>query len=175
MFIRMFQHSKCVSSLGFPYKTWMGQPSMSSCRFCASFVSEQHLVLLTDQYSQPKQHAQECVQRVWIKARSSVRSLGYEQEKVPLFCRRALRRGRFENRNRTLILNAFVKTSQQTSFIPAPWASPTRLYTDKATQSMITKREYAGDFVLYEYWTGDTCGHLRCRCVKCGKCVMASA
>ena len=108
--------------------------------------SNSTLVLLTDQYSQPKHIAQECVQAGLDQSEITVcEALGYEQEKVRSFVAEAFTAEEaFETALDFDPLNVIVvKTSQQTSFYPSAVGIPDASFiTDKGDgKGMITKRE----------------------------------
>ncbi|MCV2401329.1 precorrin-6y C5,15-methyltransferase (decarboxylating) subunit CbiE [Marinomonas sp. C2222] len=99
------------------------------------------LALLTDQYSQPKHIAQECVLAGLDDSKIFVcEALGYETEKVRCFVAKDL-----QNTDEVFYpLNVIVvKTSPQKSFYPSSPGFPDPLFvTDKGEgKGMITKRE----------------------------------
>ena len=99
------------------------------------------LALLTDQYSQPKHIAQECVLAGLDDSKIFVcEALGYETEKVRRFVAKD-----FQNTDEAFDpLNVIiVKTSPQKSFYPSSPGFPDHLFvTDKGEgKGMITKRE----------------------------------
>ncbi|MBJ7553514.1 precorrin-6y C5,15-methyltransferase (decarboxylating) subunit CbiE [Marinomonas spartinae] len=103
--------------------------------------SNKTLVLLTDQYSQPKQIAQECSMAGMDHSEITVcEALGYTHEKVRTF----VAKEGLENDAMFDPLNVIVvKTSQQTSIYPsAPGIPDVSFITDKGEgKGMITKRE----------------------------------
>ena len=108
--------------------------------------SNKTLVLLTDQYSQPKHIAEECVQAGLDQSEITVcEALGYPQEKVSAFIAESFTDGdEFESELEFDPLNVIVlKTSQQTSLYPSSVGIPdTSFVTDKGDgKGMITKRE----------------------------------
>jgi precorrin-6Y C5,15-methyltransferase (decarboxylating) len=103
--------------------------------------SNSTLVLLTDQYSQPKHIAQECVQAGLGQSEITVcEALGYEQEKVRSFVAETLLTTEPECDPLNVIV---VKTSPQTSLYPSSVGIPDASFiTDKGDgKGMITKRE----------------------------------
>jgi precorrin-6Y C5,15-methyltransferase (decarboxylating) len=108
--------------------------------------SNSTLVLLTDQYSQPKHIAQECVKAGLDQSDIIIcEALGYEQEKVRSFVAEALTAEEaFETGLDFDPLNVVVvKTSPQTSLYPSSVGIPDASFiTDKGDgKGMITKRE----------------------------------
>ncbi|SHG42084.1 precorrin-6Y C5,15-methyltransferase (decarboxylating) [Marinomonas polaris DSM 16579] len=108
--------------------------------------SNKTLVLLTDQYSQPKHIAEECVQAGLDQSEITVcEALGYAQEKVRTFATKLFTDGDgFESELEFDPLNVIVlKTSQQPSLYPSSVGIPdTSFVTDKGDgKGMITKRE----------------------------------
>jgi precorrin-6Y C5,15-methyltransferase (decarboxylating) len=108
--------------------------------------SNKTLVLLTDQYSQPKHIAEECVKAGLDQSEITVcEALGYAQEKVSAFIAESFTDGdEFESELEFDPLNVIVlKTSQQTSLYPSSVGIPdTSFVTDKGDgKGMITKRE----------------------------------
>lgn len=115
-----------------------GRPLVSLRRY---LHTNQTLVLLTDQYSQPQHIAQECVQAGLDQSEIIVcEALGYEQEKVRHFITKDLINTDLEFDPLNVIV---VKTSQQQSLYPsAPGIPDASFVTDKGDgKGMITKRE----------------------------------
>ncbi|WP_421855039.1 precorrin-6y C5,15-methyltransferase (decarboxylating) subunit CbiE [Marinomonas sp.] len=124
--------------------------------------SNKTLVLLTDQYSQPKHIAEECVQAGLDQSEITVcEALGYPQEKVSAFIAESFTDGdEFETELEFDPLNVVVlKTSQQASFYPSSVGIPdTAFVTDKGDgKGMITKREVRLAILSYmDIQQGDT-------------------
>lgn len=115
-----------------------GRPLVSLRRY---LHTNQTLVLLTDQYSQPQQIAQECVQAGLDQTEITVfEALGYEQEHVRSFTTDELINSELAFDPLNVVV---VKTSQQSSFYPtAPGIPDASFVTDKGNgKGMITKRE----------------------------------
>jgi precorrin-6Y C5,15-methyltransferase (decarboxylating) len=115
-----------------------GRPLLSLRRH---LQSNSTLVLLTDQFSQPKHIAQECVQAGLDQSDIIVcEALGYEQEKVRSFVAESLIETALDFDPLNVIV---VKTSQQTSLYPSAVGIPDASFvTDKGDgKGMITKRE----------------------------------
>ncbi|PYF81818.1 precorrin-6Y C5,15-methyltransferase (decarboxylating) [Marinomonas alcarazii] len=103
--------------------------------------SNKTLVLLTDQHSQPKHIAEECVKAGLDQSEITVcEALGYPQEKVRTFASGVLIEGELEFDPLNVIV---LKTSQQTSLYPSSVGIPDASFvTDKGDgKGMITKRE----------------------------------
>lgn len=115
-----------------------GRPLVSLRRY---LHTNRTLVLLTDQYSQPKQIAQECVQAGLDQSDITVyEALGYEQEHIRCFTTDELINSELAFDPLNVVV---VKTSQQPSFYPtAPGIPDVSFVTDKGDgKGMITKRE----------------------------------
>ncbi|RBP82572.1 precorrin-6y C5,15-methyltransferase (decarboxylating) subunit CbiE [Marinomonas rhizomae] len=103
--------------------------------------SNKTLVLLTDQYSQPKHIAEECIKAGLDQSEITVcEALGYEQEQVRTFFAHSLIDAELECDPLNVIV---LKTSQQASLYPSSVGIPdTSFVTDKGDgKGMITKRE----------------------------------
>ena len=103
--------------------------------------SNKTLVLLTDQYSQPKHIAEECVQAGLDQSEITVcEALGYAQEKVRTFSAKSLLDTEIEWDPLNVVV---LKISQQPSRYPSSVGIPdTSFVTDKGDgKGMITKRE----------------------------------
>ncbi|WP_227803963.1 precorrin-6y C5,15-methyltransferase (decarboxylating) subunit CbiE [Marinomonas profundi] len=107
--------------------------------------SNKTLLLLTDQYSQPKQIAEECVRAGLDQSEITVcEALGYAQEKVRTFVAEAFIKDVLETELAFDPLNVIaLKTSQQISRYPSSVGIPDASFvTDKGDgKGMITKRE----------------------------------
>lgn len=115
-----------------------GRPLVSLRRH---LQSNKTLVLLTDQYSQPKHIAEECIKAGLDQSEITVcEALGYAQEKVRTFVAESLMETALECYPLNVIV---VKTSQQASLYPSAVGIPdTSFVTDKGDgKGMITKRE----------------------------------
>lgn len=115
-----------------------GRPLVSLRRH---LQSNKTLVLLTDQHSQPKHIAEECIKAGMDQSEITVcEALGYAQEKVRTFVAESLMETELECDPLNVIV---VKTSQQTSLYPSAAGIPdTSFVTDKGDgKGMITKRE----------------------------------
>ena len=115
-----------------------GRPLVSLRRH---LQSNKTLVLLTDQYSQPKHIVEECIKAGLDQSEITVcEALGYAQEKVRTFVAESLMETALECDPLNVIV---VKTSQQASLYPSAVGIPdTSFVTDKGDgKGMITKRE----------------------------------
>lgn len=115
-----------------------GRPLVSLRRH---LQSNKTLVLLTDQYSQPKHIAEECIKAGLDQSEITVcEALGYAQEKVRTFVAKFLLDTEIECDPLNVIV---LKTSQQASLYPSAVGIPdTSFVTDKGDgKGMITKRE----------------------------------
>ncbi|WP_255825906.1 precorrin-6y C5,15-methyltransferase (decarboxylating) subunit CbiE [Marinomonas rhizomae] len=119
--------------------------------------SNKTLVLLTDQYSQPKHIAEECIKAGLDKSEITIcEALGYEQEKVRTFVAHSLIDAELECDPLNVIV---LKTSQQASLYPSSVGIPdTYFVTDKGDgKGMITKREVRLAILSYmDIQQGDT-------------------